>query len=249
QGPLATENGSFCGTIGHIGVFSLNYHKHIHTGEGGICATNDDTLGRRLKMIRNHAEAVVEAAEETDLTNMVGFNFRMTEMSAAVGLAQLENAEHHIGKREHVAHRLTAELSDLEGLHMPYVRPDCRHVYYLWYGTYDEKTTGVRREVFADALKAEGIPALQGYLRPLYRLAVFRNRIAIGRDGFPFTLSDRKYEDGLCPVAERLHEKTLLGVETCSYEMSDDVIDMYVQAFRKVHANLPALKRHQEAQG
>ena len=56
QCPLASENSFYAGTIGHIGVFSLNYHKHIHTGEGGICCTDDDELALRLRAIRNHGK-------------------------------------------------------------------------------------------------------------------------------------------------------------------------------------------------
>ena len=48
------------GHLGDIGGFSLNYHKHIHTGEGGICVTDDDNLAERMRLIRNHAEAVVD---------------------------------------------------------------------------------------------------------------------------------------------------------------------------------------------
>ncbi|MBM3596226.1 MAG: hypothetical protein FJX31_10765, partial [Alphaproteobacteria bacterium] len=62
QGPLATEDGAFAGTVGDIGVFSLNYHKHIHTGEGGMCATRDAALALRLQAIRNHAENIVAPA-------------------------------------------------------------------------------------------------------------------------------------------------------------------------------------------
>src|SRR5262249_5209652 len=53
QAMLAEEHGRYAGTIGHIGVFSLNYHKHIHSGEGGICTTDDERLARRLQQIRN----------------------------------------------------------------------------------------------------------------------------------------------------------------------------------------------------
>ncbi len=238
QGPLASENGKYCGTIGHIGVFSLNYHKHIHTGEGGVCVTDDERLDRRLRMIRNHAEAVAERAGETDLTNLVGFNFRMTELSAAVGLAQLEQAEDHIGRRQRVAESLTDAVTDLDGIDAPHVRPGCRHVYYLWYARYDESVIGVPRALFAEALQAEGFPALQGYLQPLYRLPLFRERIAIGSQGFPFNLTDRSYPDGLCPVAEQLFERDLLGVLTCTYDMTDEAIGLYAEALNKVHAHL-----------
>ena len=86
QAPLATENDIYTGLIGDIGVFSLNYHKHIHTGEGGMCTTNDDDLAMRLKIIRNHGENIVDDIDIKNIENLIGFNFRMTEMSAAVGL-------------------------------------------------------------------------------------------------------------------------------------------------------------------
>ena len=60
QAPGALYKGRQVGTIADIGVYSLNYHKHIHTGEGGVCVTNDPSLAERMQLIRNHAEAVVE---------------------------------------------------------------------------------------------------------------------------------------------------------------------------------------------
>ena len=87
QSPLAKEFDCYTGTIGHIG-FSLNCRKHVHTGRVE-CACNNELLAKRLQMIRNHAEAIV--GPFNDLNDMIGFNYRMTEMSAAAGLVQLEN--------------------------------------------------------------------------------------------------------------------------------------------------------------
>ena len=236
QSPLATENDRYCGTIGHIGVFSLNYHKHIHTGEGGMCVTDDDDLARRLRFIRNHAEAVVEDAGVEDLTNMVGFNFRMTELSAAVGLAQLAAADEHVGRRQHLAERLSEGVGDLEGITAPYVREGCRHVYYCWVPRYDADAMGPSRGTFVKALNAEGFPCTEGYARPLYLLPLFQRRRAIGRDGFPFTLTDRRYDKGLCPSAERLYDEEIIVFEPCAYGVDDNLTDRLVEAFRKVHA-------------
>ena len=156
QAPLALENEKYAGTIGHIGVFSLNYHKHIHTGEGGICVTNDEELATRLRMIRNHAEAVVGPAKINDLTNMIGFNYRMTELSAAVGLVQLSGIEKHVGLRKDFAESLSKKIKTLPGLDTPFVRPNCSHVYYNWALKFSEETVGVTRSTFTKALKAEG---------------------------------------------------------------------------------------------
>jgi len=243
QGPLAAECGRYAGTIGHIGVFSLNYHKHIHTGEGGMCVTDDDVLAQRLQLIRNHAESVVESDGVTDLTNMVGFNYRLSELSAAVGIQQLREVEKHVARREHVGRRLTEGIAGLDGLLAPCARDRCRHVYYVWALLVDPNRLGATRAQFSRALTAEGFPHFCGYVAPLYRLPLFRQRIAIGRNGFPFTLSDVRYQDGLCPVTEALHERELIGFEPCAYELDDAEIDQLVAAIRKVHAARDQLRK------
>jgi perosamine synthetase len=247
QSPLGADRHRPAGTIGHIGVFSLNYHKHIHTGEGGVCVTNDDRLGRRLAMIRNHAENATEWLGERDLTNMIGFNYRMTELSAAVGLVQLGNVEEHVGRRERFAERLSEGVRNLPGLRPPVVREQCRHNYYCWVATYNAAAAGIGRELYCHALVAEGVPASAGYVPPLYRLPVFRERIAIGRDGFPFTLGAPDYTKLRLPVTERLHEHDALLIEVCAWETSDEVTDRMAEAFHKVHRGAAELRRWQAA--
>ncbi len=236
QGPLAAEHGRLAGTIGHIGVFSLNYHKHIHAGEGGLCATADDGLALRLRLIRNHGENAVAPAGVADLTNMVGWNLRLSELHAAIARAQLAAIDSHVAARERIAARLSAGLSDLEGLAVPAVRAGCRHVYYVW-AMQAGPALGIDRERFARGLKAEGFPCFTGYVAPLYRLPLFQQRRAIGRDGFPFTLGAPDYREGLCPVAERLHRDSLIGFEPCAYDLDDAGVDRLVGAVRKVHAH------------
>ena len=233
QAPLASENGRLAGTVGHIGVFSLNYHKHIHAGEGGVCVTNDAGLALKLQLIRNHGENVVEPVGMKDISNMLGFNYRMTELSAAVGLAQLDKIDRHVEAREHLARRLIAGLKDLRGLSVPITRPECRHVYYVLGFRYDAEIVGVSREQFSLALSAEGFPHFVGYVRPLYLLPVFQQRIAFG--AYPFSLSDVTYPSGLCPVAEHLYSQSFLGFENCMVAPSEMQIDLLIAAVRKVH--------------
>ena len=235
QAILASETGKYTGTIGHIGVFSLNYHKHIHTGEGGVCLTEDDNLVLRLQMIRNHGENVVEPLELPDIASLVGFNYRLGELAAAIGSVQLAHADRHISRRVAIAEKLSAGLQGLEGLTVPAVRPDCSHAYYVWSARYDERAAGVSREVFSEALTAEGFPHFTGYVRPLYRLPVCQRRIGFGSSGFPFTLTNRRYEGDLCPVAERLYRSELLCFETCMYDLTEAELDQFVAAVRKVH--------------
>lgn len=246
QGPFATQNGVYAGTIGHIGIFSLNYHKHIHTGEGGMCVTNDDRLAFRLQMVRNHAENIVEPSEHDDLTNMIGFNYRMTELSAAVGIVQLQRAEELMQPRLQLAERLTAGLSDLAGIAVPTVLPGYTHTYYVWPTLLDQKSLGVSRDLFVKALQAEGIPMYGGYVQPLYLKALFQKRIAIGRDHFPFTLTNRSYGPGLCPVVEEV-EKQIAFIEICAFDLSDSEIDQIIEGVRKVHRNRHDLARQAAA--
>lgn len=235
QAPLAEENGRLCGTIGHIGIFSLNYHKHIHCGEGGVCVTEDGNLAERLQLIRNHGENAVEAHGIDDITNLIGFNFRMTELHAAIALEQLQNVDEHVEVRVRIGRELTAAVGELEGIRTPVVRPGCRHVYYMWPMRFDEDVVGVSRGVFRQALAAEGVPTYAGYIRPLYLMPLFQKRIAFGQ--YPFDLSDVQYPKGLCPVSERMYEKELILFHASAFDLDSAVVELVAKAIRKVHAN------------
>ena len=89
QTPYVRTEGGWAGTIGDIGGFSLNYHKHIHTGEGGMAVTDNPEFAEKMRLIRNHGEAVVEDKGQVDITNCLGFNFRLGEIEAAIGRVQL----------------------------------------------------------------------------------------------------------------------------------------------------------------
>jgi dTDP-4-amino-4,6-dideoxygalactose transaminase len=247
QAPLATENGRYVGTVGDIGVFSLNRHKHIHSGEGGICVTEDDDLAERLRLIRNHGENAVEPLGIADSTNLVGFNFRLSELSATIALEQLKNVEEHVRRRVAAAERLTSEFEGLEGLTPPSVRDGCSHVYYMWAFRYDESAVGIPRELFSSALLAEGIPHEVGYVAPLYLLPVFQRRIAIGSSGYPFNLAPREYPKGLCPTTERLHEQELMLFTICAYDDRFDFAEVFARGVRKVHDARRQLARSQPA--
>ena len=125
--------------MGHIGVLSLNYHKHIHTGEGGICLTDDSSLAERMQLIRNHGEAVVEKKGVQDLTNMIGFNFRMGEIEAAIGIEQLKKLPALIAEKVEWAEQLNKGLSSLNHIRLPIVKTNCTHVFYAYPILIDDK--------------------------------------------------------------------------------------------------------------
>lgn len=237
QAPGARMGNRWAGTLADMGVFSLNYHKTIHSGEGGVVVTDDPRLAERLQLIRNHGEAVVKAKGHDDLVNMVGFNYRMTEIEAAIALEQLRKLEGLVQPRIDAADYLTAQVRGMTGLTPPAVREGVRHGYYVYAIKYDAQATGLSRGRFVEAVRAEGVPIHAGYVEPLYRQPMYRQGIALGRDGFPFRQQGRmlvRYSDGLCPVAERMHEQELLYLTVCHAGVSRADLDDVVQAFEKV---------------
>lgn len=246
QSPGAIYKGKFAGTQAHVGGFSLNYHKHIHTGEGGILVTNDEEIAKRLQLIRNHAEAVVGSMGMTDLRNMIGHNFRLGEIECAIGIEQLKKLDGFVSSRQRAADRLTAGLSKLRGLRTPVVKPDCTHVYYVYSMVLDLTQLGVSRARIVEALEAEGVVGLMAGYANVHLLPMYQQKMAYGSKGFPWTSDicrrDVSYEKGICPVAETLHDSTFLGYEMCLHDLADAEVDLLIGAFHKVWSQLENLK-------
>ena len=244
QAPGAVYKDKYVGTVADIGVFSLNYHKHIHTGEGGVCVTNDPELAERLQLIRNHAEAVVEGKGVSNLGNMIGFNFRMGEIEAAIGIEQLKKLKSLAEVKIEQARRLSEGLSGLDGLKTAVVQEDCSHVYYVYPLVLDTSAIGVDRGRIADALVAEGVEVGRGY-QNIHLLPMFQKKVAYGLNGFPWSSEvyrgDVSYLKGICPVAEKMHDEHFMALPICMYDYSDDDIELIIEAFRKVWRNLAVL--------
>jgi len=242
QAPGAFYKGKMTGTSSHVGGYSLNYHKHIHTGEGGILVTNDDDIFERLQLIRNHAEAVVGDKGVTNLSNMVGHNFRLGEIESAIGIEQLKKLKKLVADRQHSAKRLSAGLKDLEGLRTPVVKPDCSHAYYIYPMVLDTAGIGVSRDRIHAALEAEGLTGLTSGYANVHLLPMYHNQIAYGSKGFPWSsdICHRKvnYTKGICPVAEKLHDESFLGIEMCLSKLENEDVDLIVKAFQKVWNNI-----------
>src|SRR5205823_971526 len=132
QAPGVSYKGRTTGTLGDVVGFSLNYHKHVHTGEGGILVTDDDEIAERAQLIRNHAEAVVADKGVVELGNMIGFNFRLGEIESAIGIEQLKKLHRLVAARQRSAERLARGLSGLRGLRAPVIRAGCTHAYYMF---------------------------------------------------------------------------------------------------------------------
>lgn len=244
QAPGARYRGRYVGTLAHIGGFSLNYHKHIHTGEGGVMVTDDDTLAERMRLIRNHAEAVMPGRPTADLSNMIGHNFRLGEIECAIGIEQLHKLASFVAGRQRVAEQLTASLMLLQGLQTPVVRRDCTHAYYVYPLLLSPEIAQLRSAI-ASALAAEGVPGLTTSYQNLHLLPMYQRKRAYGSRGFPWSSElcrrEISYAKGICPVAEYLQDTSFMGFPICMYELSEPDVAAIARAFHKVWDNLRSL--------
>lgn len=248
QAPGAIYKKKFAGTLAHIGGFSLNYHKHIHTGEGGILVTNDNKLANRLRLIRNHGEAVIKSKRKSQLCNIIGHNFRLGEIESAIGIEQLKKLKSITKRRQEIAKKIQKGLSNLDGIILPKADPyyGSTHVYYVFPMILDIKKLKISRSKIIQALAAEGLEGLTSGYSNVHLLPIYQKKIAYGSKGFPWSseICKRKinYHKGICPVSEKLHDKTFLGFEMCLNEMSDKEIELMIMVFIKVWKNLESLR-------
>lgn len=228
----ARHRGRPVGTLGDIGVFSFNVNKTIQSGEGGLCVTRDADLAYRLQLIRNHGEAVVGPAGYDAITNIIGYNYRMTELTAAVACEQMRRLEDLNRQRLELVAQLSEGLARYDCFVPPAGRPDCDSTYYVYPLRYLAGHLGQRpRAELVKALNAEGILFYQGYVRPLYLQPLYQRRQAF-RHGYPWSAPENRdsqpdYSPGSCPTAERLHNhEMIINEHIRPPQSSGDVTDI-----------------------
>ncbi|MDR3400891.1 MAG: DegT/DnrJ/EryC1/StrS family aminotransferase [Chthoniobacter sp.] len=249
QSPGVLYKGRPVGAIGDLGGFSLNFHKHIHTGEGGMIVTNDDKLAHRCQLIRNHGENATAGMDDAELVNVIGGNYRLTEIQAAIGVEQLKRLDGYLNTRAELAAHLAGRLGSLPGFAVQPPLPEgSTHAHYLFPIKYDATVTGLSRHRFVQAVLAEmpapdgfeGTPLTEGYVKPLYLSPIYQRRIALGSRGFPFRCNEGAsydYSPGLCPVAERMYERELLLTPLVREPLTTGDMDDLADAFEKVLAH------------
>jgi dTDP-4-amino-4,6-dideoxygalactose transaminase len=247
----ATWGNRKAGTVGDAGVFSFQQSKNIMTGEGGMIVTSDPKLAARARLILNHGElAFGDDATEDDLANIVGLNFRMPELCAALGRAQLAKLDTVNEWRTRNADVLRAELAGIPGIALPPSQREqggpAREVPHFFTVLFDAEAAGISRALFVAALREEGVPVGTGYSRPMYAAPHFRKRIAYGRGGWPWKGgaqgdSPVHYGPGLCPVAEQLIGERFVWLYHIAYSSTEDDMRDITAAFRKVMAQRDAL--------
>ena len=237
QAPLARYKGKLAGNLGDVGVFSFNVHKIMQCGEGGVLVTDNQEYAFRAQLVRNHGEVYVDQSPELANTVMLGSNYRMSEIHAAIAYEQLQKLEFFTKKKLELIHHLSRGLKDIPGLVLPYVPPDVEHVFYV-YPMRILESFGIKRDVFVDAMAAEGFPMSKGYTKPFYLMPILQNRRVFNTTHFPFEGShyNKKitYLKGLCPVAERMYESEFTFTMICQYPRTIADVDLFVTAVHKI---------------
>ena len=217
--------GKLVGTFGDIGVFSLNVNKTIQTGEGGVCITNNDKISYRLKLIRNHGEAVVGPAKYSNITNIAGYNYRMTEIIAAVASTQLKKLKKLNNERIKMVCWLSEKFEKYDFLEPMIKRPECKNcrctkhqkckpTFYLFPTRFLKSKTNTSRNKFIEALNKEGFKFYLGYTPPLYLQPVYQKK-HLFKKGYPFKSEANSglninYKEGICPNTEKLFYEEMI---------------------------------------
>ena len=152
QAHCATYKEKIVGSFGHISTFSFFGNKIITTGEGGMCLTKSEELDSRMRVLRDHGMSKTKRYWHDE----VGFNYRITNMQAAIGVAQTARLEEYVEKRIHIAHEYMRHLQNTPGLTFPKVQPHTKNVYWLFSCIVKDNNS---REQLIGELKKTGIDA------------------------------------------------------------------------------------------
>ena len=244
QAPGATVDGVEAGTIGDIGIFSLNYHKIIHSGEGGVLLTNNSELAKRCQLVRNHGEVALDEQNDMD-TVALGSNIRMSEIHAAIGIEQLKKLDGFLASRRALAEKITKGFDERKGLSGVYVPDKYTHSYYIYPFKFDKDVWGISRELFAKAMALEGFPLGVGYVKPIYLMNIYKHKKVFNNTTYPFSFikeSTQDYTKGLCPVVERMHFEELLTADICRIPFTDNDIEDFFKAIDKIWKEKEVIK-------
>ena len=234
QSPGALYKGKLTGTLGDCGIYSFTENKNITSGEGGMLVTDDEEIAEIARLVRNHGEAVIAGQKRSYKSTILGWNYRMTEVDAAIGIEQFKKLNYFTDERIRLADYLAEGLKGVEGLKMPVVYPNNKHVYYVFAMKYDESVIGIPRNRFVEALNAEGIPFGAGYIRPLYMSPIYHeNKHFIYR----YYKGKASYDEGLCPIAERCHFKELIMTLLTRPQATENDMDDIIHAVHKIIEN------------
>jgi len=211
----AEYKGKKCGGLGDVGCFSFYANKVLTTGEGGMCVTNNLELAEKMKKLRNHAFDVPRFVHKE-----VGFNYRLTNIQAAVGTAQVENAEKLVEARRNVGIRYNEALKDVKGLILPKEKEYAKNVYWM-YGVVLDDSVSLSKEEVMVRLKEKGVDT-RSFFIPMHKQPAYVNK----------TVENAPDCSGNFPVADRIGERGFYLPS--SSDLSDEEIKTVVGVLKEI---------------
>ncbi len=211
------------GSLGDIAAFSLYATKNITSGEGGLVITDNDELAEKAKLIRSHGEEV------RYFSKVLGFNFRMTEMQAALALSQLKKLDKFNEIRRRNAKIYTEHLAHRSELKLPVEKSYVKSSWSLYEVLLDLSKISINREFFIQALKAEGAPASVTYPRVIYEHPFIKELKGHGK-GCPWTCpyyrgKNLSYEKVKTPIAEDVARRCI-SLYTDPLLAAEDIVEI-----------------------
>lgn len=185
-----TYNGKPCGSFGDVSCLSFYPNKYVTTGEGGMVLTDDPALADRSRSLRN----LCFQDERRFVHEELGFNYRLSNLQAAVGVAQLERLDEHVALKRRIGLRYTSLLQDCQGIRLPLGQTDYADNGYWVYGLVLEDSVPFDAHHLAHELRARGVGS-RPFFFPMNRQPVFVRR--------------GLFRGVQCPVAERIAERGL----------------------------------------
>jgi perosamine synthetase len=218
----AEYKGRKCGSLGDAACFSFYANKIISTGEGGMVVTDNDGLAERCRSLKNLAFN----RDRRFLHDAIGFNYRMTNIQGAIGLAQLERIEEYVELRRAHARAYTQLLRDVEGLTLPVERPWARNVYWM-YGVLVDEAFGCSRDTLMAGLAKRGVETRTFFI-PMHEQRLFHELGLFHNEAYPVA-SDISRRGLYLPSSTGLTEEEIAHV-------ADAVRDVQAEARRAGHA-------------
>jgi perosamine synthetase len=208
----AGYKGRPAGSLGDAAVFSFHPRKSITTGEGGMLTTCDAALAERAEMLRNHGASVSEEARHRGPKpyllpdfNLLGFNYRMTDLQAAIGSVQLGKIDRFIDERALGAAFYRERLGHLNWLRLPEEPAGGRHAWQAFVCSIDPKTAPIARNALMEKLEAAGVSTRPG-THAVHMLGYYRERYGLSPDDFPGA-RDADRQSIAIPLHNRMSEE------------------------------------------
>lgn len=187
----AGYKGQPAGGLGTMGCFSFHPRKSITTGEGGMITTNDPELGEKVSVLRNHGASISEEQRHNGPKpyilpdfNVMGYNYRMTDLQGAVGCVQLRKLDQFIEVRDSRATFYKKELADIPWLKMPSFGSDYRHGWQSFVTLVDEDKAPFSRNEIMEKLKEKGIATRPG-THAVHMLNFYKEKYGLKPDDYP----------------------------------------------------------------